>query len=89
MNRKQLIGLVLFVVGVCLGIFSKYELNRIEKMSGEFTAITSLFKRGDDVNDELQKKLASYHGPLEVVFYGSLVLIVGGGVLFFVFKDRK
>lgn len=90
MKRKRIIGIVLFIIGVVLIIYSIHSMNRISAAKGEVNAFKSAFSgnsTGKALGNVMEGKASQYDTIVMVMLIGGIVLaVVGGGV---VFMSRK
>lgn len=85
MNRKQIIGLVIFIVGIVLVIGAMYGMKRVGEAREGFSKGTSFMpdNRGTGLmKGAVEGKLSSYDATINTILWGGIILLViGGGVM--------
>ncbi len=92
MNIKRIIGLIIFVAGVCLVIYGYHGKQEMAAARADIDAKTGIIPDNpikDIVKGELEAKVSSYEGPVRMLFIGGGALIVIGGVLLIFGRNKK
>ena len=91
MNKKQISGLVLVVLGIALTIFAIHSMNRISDAKRDvkgFNSIISDVPMGGVVGNALEGKASEHDTEVLLCLIGGIVLILGGGAIFLYRKKQ-
>lgn len=82
MNRKKIVGLFILAAGVILFFFSmnaKHKIAAAKKGVGIATDLMPNNAFGNQVGETLKGKASAYDGIVQVIYIGSIALIIIGG----------
>lgn len=91
MNSKQISGLVAFIAGIALIIFSMYEKHRIDEAKGNIEKGSSFFSDSaakDIVGGALKGEVEKYDMPVLLCLIAGVVLVVVGAGATYVYRRK-
>ncbi|MBS0648085.1 MAG: hypothetical protein JSS10_02535 [Verrucomicrobia bacterium] len=92
MKHKRKLAFILIIVGVVLFIFTMYEKGRVSSAKSDIRSGTSMFSGnavGNMVGGVLQNEAGKYDTTLKFMEMGSIILMIVGAGMFFVFRKTK
>lgn len=97
MNIRRITGLILFIAGIILLIFSIHYMNEIFKAKGIAHDVQNFFSHNpsmwngliDFFGGKAQEEVAKYDIPLLVMFISGIFLIFIGSLMGFIRKKRQ
>ena len=92
MNGKQIIGLLILLVGIGLLLYGYYGKGQIQAARGDLERKTRILPESpvkDIVKGELKSKVERYREPIRLLFIGGWVLIVAGCAVMIFARNRK
>jgi ascorbate-specific PTS system EIIC-type component UlaA len=81
MNFKQIIGLILIIIGAIVLIYALYARSRVSEVKKEIGKSSGLFSDNPvnkQIGQALEKKVGSYDMPIMVGMIGGIVLVIIG-----------
>ncbi len=96
MNYKRIIGLMLFIFGVALFVFSIHAMHEIAQAKAAIAGTSGAFNKTHTNNPLLksiggaaEKKVSSYDTPVLICFIAGIIIAAAGATTFFYFKSKK
>ena len=92
MNYKQMIAIVVIIVGVVLLIFGFYGKYRMDEARQDIDTTTGFFPDNpvkETVSDRLHGKVDAYALPVTLCFVGGVILIIIGGAGVYFYRSKK
>lgn len=91
MNKKQTISVVVAIIGVILLFFAFHAKGKISSAGETVNEVTSPFSStpaGGMVRHSADNKLAGYAREVQWIMIGGFILLVGGGVFFYMNRKK-
>ena len=97
MKKKQLIGVILAVLGIVALSFSYYIKGQVEGEMGKVKMFTSPLSRGGEggkmaggiIEGRASGEAAGYLQTAQFLMVGGIALLVAGGVMFVLYRKKK
>jgi drug/metabolite transporter (DMT)-like permease len=96
MNRKRIVGLIVFVVGLFLIIFSIHAMEKAPQPSGVGHSVSNFFRHNPMWNPLItffggtpQTKLVEHHPSHTWSLITGTLLVIVGGLLAFMRKGKR
>lgn len=94
-KRKQLVGIVISLIGIILLGFCLHAKQRLAHAETLSENVTNFFEHNPTWNPiikffggEAQQKIASYNTPLLILTIVGIVLIVWGAVMIYMYRNH-
>jgi len=92
MNKKQIIGIVVLIIGIVLLSYGFYGKSRMDDARGDINSGMSLIPDNlakDIAKSELHKKVDEYILPVTALFVGGILCIIIGGSVTYHYRGKK
>lgn len=92
MKRKQIIGLLVLILGIVVIIYAVHSMNRIKAAKGEVSTASSMFggsTAGKAAGGALMGEASKYDTTVMLLLVGGIVLVIVGGATFVLGKKRR
>ncbi len=87
-NKKGIVGIVLLVIGVILLICGIYGSNLLGKAKGRVDQFSSEGPAKGMIGRGLHGKIDEFKTPIMLIYIGSVIFIVTGGICFFTGRSK-
>lgn len=92
MNKKRITGIIFFIVGAILVIYSVIAMGRIAQAKGEVSTFSNAFsgsRIGNAAGGELGRMASQYDTIVMVMLIGGIIITIIGVALVFFSRRRK
>jgi hypothetical protein len=96
MNRKRIVGMIIFVAGLFLIIFSIHAMEKVPEAKGVGKSISDFFMHNSMWNPLIkffggtpEVKMVEHHRSHAMYLITGIILAIGGGFLVFARKAKR
>jgi membrane protein DedA with SNARE-associated domain len=92
MNKKQIISIIVAILGVVLIIFAIHSQSRVDSAESNFNAVTAPFSStpaGGMVRRSGESKIEGYNREIRWLMIAGVVIVVAGGIYWYTTRKKK